>query len=177
MCLIFSKLKNGLNSVNSHFSRWFGINIVYIKKFGILGKRLLFCFLICIIFFPCLGEGMEIDTTKKEPVFIDCRLMFDEISFKDFIDGKTVLVRMTDLGKGGDKSFSKLNLGKPLGAEIRKTKSEAISNKSTKQGAKDSKATRNICYFTGTKVQFYFYAFLACFIGLIISTILITLFF
>jgi hypothetical protein len=49
-------------------------------------------------------------------------------------------------------------------------------SKTTNERTKDSKSSSNICYFKGSKFQFYLYAFLGGFIGIGIGVIIIILF-
>src|SRR3990172_1536231 len=54
---------------------------------------------------------------------------------------------------------------------------EEMIDKTAEQGAHDAKTASNVCYFKGSKFQFYLYAFLGGFIGIGIGVIIIWLFY
>jgi len=166
MLLKFCKFKKSLNSFND------------CRSFVVI-------FLICFFLNLARWGGNIIDLPSTDKVFqftplqisaksIIGSCVFDTCGFNYVIGGTGLKPQHSQfILEGGNKVFGGLVKIISPGNVF----AEEMSSKTADETAKNTKSASNICYFKGSKFQFYPYAFLGGFIGIGISVVIVGLFF
>ena len=165
--LLLRELKDSVNSVYRFF--W---------CHHILAKICLPSICICAIFFPCFIERNSVAFSEEKPEFLNRQIMFIEGRVKD--DGnfrRSFPGEMLELKNFGGKGISQSTSSKSPEMDVGKLQGKPKSNPSSHEGTDSGCPNSDKRYLVHTRLQFYLYAALGCFIGLVISVISLLLFF
>jgi hypothetical protein len=129
------------------------------------------------VFFPSLVDGFDFSVVEEKPEFVYCHLMLIERGLED-IFGLPVMgkIKMLEFCNLGSECFPQLFSSESLTISSGNFEGKSKSKPSTQKSSRNSEASSDVCYFKGTKVQFYLFGFLGGCTGLVIATLLVTLF-
>ena len=175
----FSKFQKGIKFFKIKFSC---INLVnYPIRFGINHKMWLATIFSITIILPCFIKPNLLFVTQAWPEFHKSSFVFIERQRESFIDSMCItsvrgipIIKVSEFGDEGNFEIfgGFIEFISPVNVFA-----QEMSGNAANERTNNTKSSGNICYFKGSKFQFYLYSFLGGFTGIAIGVAIIILFF